>query len=57
VNGWPPGEAHTLYKNMLKRLRAQKEMPALRNFEKDLMGRFNNVWLAGPGGVGLILEQ
>jgi hypothetical protein len=41
MNGWPT-EAHTLYKNMVKRIGAQKEMPAMRDFEKDLMGRFQS---------------
>jgi hypothetical protein len=42
-NGWPP-EAHTLYKNiMVRRIGAQKEMPALREFEKeDLLAKFQS---------------
>jgi hypothetical protein len=41
MNGWPT-EAHMLYKDMVKRIGVQKEMPALRDFEKDLMGRFQS---------------
>jgi hypothetical protein len=49
MNGWPP-EAHTLYKNMVRRIGAQKEMPALREFEKDLMARFQSDGKSQPRG-------
>jgi hypothetical protein len=50
MNGWPP-EVHTpLYKNMVRRIGTQKEMPALREFEKDLLARFQSDGKSQPRG-------